>query len=106
MRMESGRAPSPTRKDDDDDDGYCIRGLESHTHVFCQSKRQNRVAAYEAVLSSSYCLDDDDDGSYDDEDGDKVERIAQRYTSVSSICQLQATAVGHSDEIEAKAAYE
>jgi hypothetical protein len=67
---------------------YCARGLESLTRSAAQLKKQNCLAAYAAVLGGQVLdfLGDD-------------EQISQGYNSVSSSCQLWASAIGLRDQI-------
>jgi hypothetical protein len=66
---------------------YCARGLESYTRSAVQLKKQNRQAAYAAVLGGQVDFLGDD------------EQISQDYNSVSSSCQLWASVIGFRDQI-------
>ena len=72
------------------DKKYCSRGLESHTRTGSLAKKQNRRAAFEAVL-----LEQEDQRQFGVVD---EESIAERYRDVSSSCQLWAIRVGLQDQ--------
>ena len=66
---------------------YCLRGLEGHTTSGTIGKRNNRSAAYTAVLETQ-------------EMQGTAETIADAYRSTSSSCQTWAHVVGCRDQQE------
>mmetsp|Transcript_132105 Transcript_132105/g.196806 ORF Transcript_132105/g.196806 Transcript_132105/m.196806 type:complete len:213 (-) Transcript_132105:127-765(-) len=76
------------------DKKYCSRGLEAHTHLAAIAKRENRQAAYVAVL-------DEQDDQWEQEGGNMTtdgERISRAYINVSSSCHMWASVVGLRDQ--------
>mmetsp|Transcript_45732 Transcript_45732/g.110833 ORF Transcript_45732/g.110833 Transcript_45732/m.110833 type:complete len:193 (+) Transcript_45732:584-1162(+) len=74
---------------------YFIRGLEGHSTLGSISKRNNREAAYTAVL-------EEQQRQYENEETD-VQAISDSYQRTSSSSQMWAQVVGRRDERAAEA---
>mmetsp|Transcript_45733 Transcript_45733/g.110836 ORF Transcript_45733/g.110836 Transcript_45733/m.110836 type:complete len:184 (+) Transcript_45733:82-633(+) len=75
---------------------YCVRGLESHTTLGSISKRNNREAAYTAVL-------EEQERQWNANDETDVQAISDAYRCTTSSCQLWAQVVGNRDQQEVEA---
>jgi hypothetical protein len=83
---------------------YSSRGLESYTRRASRVKKQNREAAYIAVLDYGgqiYHSGSEEEGAY--RECDDEQSISQRYHRISSSCQLWASAVALRDQMAAEA---
>lgn len=81
-------------------DDFCFRGLECRTIRGMMSKRNDRVAAYNAVFFELDSQEAKENFSaYDDE------AIADAYFMVTDPCQQTAEFIGRKDELEAKKIY-